>query len=377
MNEYNNKQIPVNDLKLSQYELDCALDALNTGFISGTTGKYLQLFENSFASFTGSKYSIACSSGTTALQLALRVLNLNRGDEVIVNTFTNIASVLAIIYNGAKPVLVDSRHDTWSMDEEKIEEKITDKTKVIMPVHIYGHPVKMDTVIKLAKKYKLKVVEDAAEAHGAKFENNVVGHFGDMGCFSFLAGKIITTGEGGAVVTNNRYLANRLKSLRGLAFGKGENRYMHRELGFNFRMSNLSAAIGYGQMSRADELITFRRKLASWYNEELEGVKGLTLPIEKPWAKNVYWVYGIVVNEDFRLTRSELMRELAQRYIESRPFFVPMHKQRVFKSMGLFRNEKYPVSEYLGSHGMYLPSGSTLTREDIHRIGKSIREIAR
>ena len=207
------------------------------------------------------------------------------------------------------------------MDEEKIEEKITDKTKVIMPVHIYGHPVKMDTVIKLAKKYKLKVVEDAAEAHGAKFENNVVGHFGDMGCFSFLAGKIITTGEGGAVVTNNRYLANRLKSLRGLAFGKGENRYMHRELGFNFRMSNLSAAIGYGQMSRADELITFRRKLASWYNEELEGVKGLTLPIEKPWAKNVYWVYGIVVNEDFRLTRSELMRELAQRYIESRPFF--------------------------------------------------------
>jgi perosamine synthetase len=360
--------IPVNDIKLSRLEIGYANEALESGFISGTTGKYIERFEQKCADFSGAKFGASCSNGTTALHLAVRVAGIGQGDEVLVNTFTNIPTVLSIVWNGGTPVLVDSRSDSWSMDETKIEEKITKKTKAIMPVHIYGHPSKMDTIMDIASRHNLLVIEDAAEAYGATANGKKAGSIGDMGCFSFLAGKVITSGEGGMVITSNKKFAEKIRSLRGHAFGTGIDRYMHVDLGYNFRMSNLLAAVGLGQAERADELIAFRRKIASWYNKGLRGIKGLTLPVELPWARNVYCMYGIIIGDSFGLTRNEAMEELRKQGIDSRAFFVPMHQQRVFHERGLFKNERLPVSEYIGAHGLYLPAGVTLTEDDAARI---------
>lgn len=373
MNDSN--YIPVNDIKLSKKEIDYAIDAIDSGFISGTTGEYIEKFEKEFAKFCGTKFAISCSSGTTALQLAVRASGIKEGDEVLVNTFTNIASILAIIYNGATPVLIDSRMDTWSMDETELESKINERTKAIMPVHIFGHPVKMDTLMNLANNYNLIVIEDAAEAHGAKFLGKNVGSIGHMGCFSFLAGKIITTGEGGVVVTNDNLLAEKMRSLRGLAFGSGTERYMHVDLGFNYRMTNIQAAIGYGQTQRANELIDIRRKVASWYTEKLRDIEGITLPLEAKWAKNVYWMYGILIKDDFGMTRNDVIHELSKHGIDSRPFFVPMHKQKVFMEKMMFSEDHHPVSEYLGEHGLYLPTGTTLTIDNVEFISSVINKM--
>lgn len=367
--------ISVNDIKLTKKEIDYAMDAINSGFISGTTGKYIEKFEKEFAKFCGTNFAVACSSGTTALHLAVRAAGVKEGDEVLVSTFTNIASILAIIYNGAKPVLVDSRKDTWSMDENQLESRITKRTKAIIPVHIFGHPVKMDTVMDLADKYNLIVIEDAAEAHGAEFLGKKVGSIGHLGCFSFLAGKIITSGEGGMVVTNDEFLAEKMRRLRSLAFGSGVNRYMHEDLGFNFRMTNIQAAIGYGQTQRAKELVNKRRRIASWYKDKLKDINGITLPIEAEWAKNVYWMYGIVINDNFGMSRNDVISELKEQRIDSRPFFVPMHKQKVFLEKKMFSNDYLPVSEYLGSHGLYLPTGTTLTLDNVEVIASVLKNI--
>ena len=371
----NSNYISVNDIKLTEKEIDYAIDAIKSGFISGTTGKYIEKFEKEFAKFCGTDFAVACSSGTTALQLAVRAAGVKEGDEVLVNTFTNIASILAIIYNGAKPVLVDSRKDTWSMDESQLESRITKRTKAIIPVHIFGHPVKMDTVMDIADKYNLIIIEDAAEAHGAEFLGKKVGSIGHLGCFSFLAGKIITSGEGGMVVTNDEFLAGKMRQLRSLSFGNGVNRYMHEDLGFNFRMTNIQAAIGYGQTQRAKELIDKRRRIASWYKDKLKNINGITLPSEAEWAKNVYWMYGILINDEFGMSRNDVIRGLKECGIDSRPFFVPMHKQKVFLEKKMFLNDYLPVSEYLGSHGLYLPTGATLTIDNAEVIASVIKDI--
>jgi len=367
--------ISVNDIKLTQKEIDYAIDALNSGFISGTTGKYIEKFEKEFAKFCGTNFAVACSSGTTALQLAVRASGVKEGDEVLVNTFTNVASILGIVYNGAKPVLVDSRKDTWSMDETQLESRINERTKAIIPVHIFGHPVKMDTVMDLANKYNLIVIEDAAEAHGAEFLGKKVGSIGHLGCFSFLAGKIITSGEGGMVVTNDKFLAEKMKALRSLAFGSDVNRYMHVDLGFNFRMTNIQAAIGYGQTKRAKELVDKRRLIASWYKDKLKDIGGITLPIEAKWAKNVYWMYGILINDEFGISRNDVIHELKKHGVDSRPFFVPMHKQKIFLERNMFLHDHLPVSEYLGSHGLYLPTGATLTLDNVEVIASVLKDI--
>ena len=378
MKENDKEFIPVNDIQLSELEIGYADDALRTGFVSGTTGKYIKMFEEKCAGFCRSKHGIAVSNGTTALHIAVRVAGIKKGDEVLVNTFTNIPTVLSVIWNGGTPVLVDSRKDTWAMDENDIEDKITENTKAIMPVHIYGHPAKMDTIMDIAKKHNLMVMEDAAEAFGATVNGKPVGGIGDMGCFSFLAGKMITSGEGGMVLTNNDQFSEKLRSLRSHAFGEGINRYMHVDLGYNFRLSNLQAAVGLGQAERADELIELRRTLASWYNEGLRGIDGLTLPVELPWAKNVYCMYGILINEDsFGMNRNDVMIELRKRGIDSRAFFVPMHQQTVFHERGWFRNESHPVSEYIGAHGLYLPAGATMTKEKAERVCNAIRDMSR
>jgi len=371
------KFINVSEPDLSKLELKNATDAVRSGFISGSAGKYIKEFEEEFAKFCGVEFGVACNSGTAALQLAIRVANIKEGDEVIVPTFTNIASLLCIVYAGAKPVLIDSRADTWCMDETQVEAKVNSRTKAILPVHIYGHPVKMDTIMQIAKKHNLLVIEDAAEAHGATCDGKMVGSFGELSCFSFYANKIITTGEGGMTLTSSQKFADKMKVLRNLAF-QDTVRYLHEDLGYNYRMTNIQAAIGVAQLSRINQFIEKKREMAQWYNKGLKKVKGVTLPVEMPWAKNVYWMYGIVIDEQkFGMSKEVLMQELKKRGIDSRSFFIPMHQQPVFHSMGLFKGESYPVSEKIGKNGLYLPSGLTIKKNQVSYICKTIKEFSK
>ncbi len=365
--------IPVCEPLLGGREAEYVLDCLKTNWIS-SRGKYVDAFEKEFAKYCGCKYGICTTSGTTALHLAMAALDLKPGDEVIVPAFTMIASAFAIIYVGAKPVLVDADPETWNMDATKVAAKVTSRTRAIMPVHIYGHPCDMDPILEVAKGHNLRVVEDAAEVHGARYKGRKAGSLGDMACFSFYANKIITTGEGGMVVTNDDKLATRAQLLKDLAFTP-DRRYLHRELGFNFRMTNIQAAIGLAQLERADELVEMRRRNARLYNERLREVRGIGLPPEKEWAKNVYWMYSITVEDDYGLSRDDLMVELRKRGVDSRSFFIGMHRQPVFLDMGLFRGESYPVTDELARKGLYLPSSSGLTVEQIDQVCRAVKEI--
>lgn len=368
-------KIPVSEPFVGDREIEYALDALKTGWISGLKGKYIDQLETGLSNYCNTEFGVACSSGTAALQLAIRVLDLGPGDEVIVPTFTNIASVLCIYYAGAKPVLVDAESDTWNMNTDNLSTYLTQKTKAILPVHIYGHPVNMDNVMKFAKKNNLFVIEDCAEAHGAEFEGKKVGSFGDVSCFSFYANKIITTGEGGMILTNNSDYARKARQLASLAFSD-RDRYRHEFLGYNFRLSNVLAAVGAAQMQRIDEFVGKKRWIAKEYNKLLKDIEGIHLPTEKPWAKNVYWMYGITLDEKFKMTRDDLMNFLTQNDIESRAFFVPMHQQEVFHRKGLFVNEQHPVSEKLGRTGLYLPCSHKITSEQISHVCDIIKKVA-
>jgi perosamine synthetase len=278
-----------------------------------------------------------------------------------------------VIFTGATPVFVDSEPKTWNIDVNAIEDKITDKTKAVMPVHLYGHPVDMDPLMKIAKKYDLFVIEDAAEAHGAEYKGNIVGCLGDIGCFSFYTNKVVTTGEGGMALTNNGEAADRLNLLRDLAHSK-EKRYLHYEIGFNYRMTNLQAAIGLAQMERIHEFIDRRRNNAKLYNSLLKDVTGITLPPEANWAKNIYWLYSILIEDDFGIERNDLILGLEKRGIETRPFFIPMHKQPVFKKMGI-SNGEFPIADELCAKGLCLPSSSSLEGKHIEFICDAIREV--
>lgn len=366
--------IPVCVPLLGEKELEYAIDCIKTNWIS-SKGKYVEEFEKKFAEYCGCKYGITTTSGTTALHLALASIGASKRDEVIIPAFTMIATAFAVIYCGAKPVLVDAEPEIWNMDVNQIEEKITDKTKAIMPVHIYGHPCNMDPILKLAKKYNLYVVEDAAESHGAEYKGRKTGGVGDIGCFSFYANKIITCGEGGMVVTNDEEIAERARSLRDLSFPKGKRTYQHLEVGYNYRMTNIQAAIGLAQLKRIDKLVRMRRRNAHLYNECLKDAEGIRLPVEKGWAKNVYWMYSISIEDDFEISRDELVEKLMKKGIDTRTFFIPMHQQLVFQKMSLFKKESYPVAEELSSKGMYLPSGSGLKEKEIKYICNVIKNI--
>jgi perosamine synthetase len=382
--------IPVNEPLIGDKELEYLTECLKTGWIS-SEGKFIREFEQKWAAYCGMKYGIAVCNGTAALQVAIGCLDLESGDEVIMPTFTIISCALSVIYNNGKPVLVDSEPRTWTMDVNKIEEKITKKTKAIMPVHIYGHPCDMDRIWELAKKYNLKVIEDAAEAHGAeyriKFQNSKFkdqkkekyewkkcGSLGDISCFSFYANKIITTGEGGMVLTNNEGYTEKARLLRNLCFRK-DRRFYHTELGSNFRITNLQAAIGLAQFERIDELIEKKRWIGRSYNERLKDIKGLILPVEESWAKNVYWMYGIVLDRNIGFDAVKFAKELREKGIDTRPFFLGMHEQPVFHKMGLFKDEHYPVAERIARQGLYLPSGLTLTEKDIDTVVRAVREV--
>ncbi len=370
-------KIPVCEPTLSGNELKYVTDCVKTNWIS-SSGKYIGDFEKKFSEYCKVKNGISCATGTAALHLAVEAMGIGKGNEVIVPTFTMIASCNSIVYSGAKPVLVDSELKTWNMDIGKIEEKITKKTKAIMVVHTYGHPVDMGRVNKIAKKHNLKVIEDAAEAHGAEYRGKRTGNLGDIACFSTYANKIITSGEGGILVTNNNEWAANAKSLRNHYFG--EPRFLHKKLGYNYRMTNIQAAIALAQLEQIDHFIEMRRKNAQYYNKLLKNVNGITTPPEAEWAKNVYWMYGILVQDDFGMAMPQLRNELDKRGIETRTFFIGMHKQPCYSLKdGRFQfpdtNGSYPVSDELERKGLYLPSSSHLTEEQMDYAVDSIKEV--
>ena len=323
--ELGSKIIPVCEPTLGGNELKYVSDCIETNWIS-SAGKYITRFEEQFAQKSGAKHGIACANGTVALHLALATMGIGPGDEVILPTFTMIATMNAVAYTGATPVLIDSELGTWNMDVAQLESKITSRTKAIIPVHTYGHPVDMDRVMEAARKHKLYVIEDAAEAHGAEYKGRKIGSIGDATCFSFYANKIITTGEGGMVLTNDDETAKIARNLRDHAFSE-ERHFWHKYLGYNYRMTNLQAAVGLAQTERFAELIECRRNNAKIYSALLKDVPGLTLPPEAPTVKNVFWMYGVMVQPEFGLNRDQLRERLAKRGIETRAFFVPMHLQ--------------------------------------------------
>jgi perosamine synthetase len=349
--------------------------ALRRGEISGSFGDALREFESEFAAFVGCAHGVAVSSGTTALQLAVRAAGIGPGDEVLVSASTNIATALAVVHNGAIPVPVDSEPITWNLDLDLIESLVTPRTKAIIPVHLYGHPVDMDALGDIAKRHDLIVIEDCAESHGATCRGRMTGSFGAMACFSFYANKVITTGEGGMVTTNDARLAERLRMLRNLAFV--EPRFRHEEAGYNFRMTGYQAAMGLSQLRRIDDVIDAKRRLADRYNQALSDVTGLQLPIEQPWARNVYWMYAVVVQPEFGCTRDELASTLRSRGIDTRTFFCPMDLQPCLREIEGFRSEPCPVADRMWETGLYLPSGTNLADSEVEFIANSVREAAR
>ena len=362
------KPIPVNTPLLGEREKELLIECINTGWIS-SEGPFVTEFEEKFASYIGREYGIACANGSGALDIAVAALKIETGDEVIMPTFTIISPALSVVRAGAKPVLVDSDLITWNMDVNQIESKITKKTKAILVVHIYGLPIDMNPVLELCKKYNLYLVEDAAEMHGQTYRNKKCGSFGDISTFSFYPNKHITTGEGGMVVTDNEELAHRCRKLRNLAFEPDKPRFVHYELGWNYRMTNLQAALGLAQLERIDEHIIKKREIGKLYNDGLKDISFFKLPLEKTkYAENIYWVYGIVLTRELKINAKEMMQKLALKKIGTRPFFYPMHKQPVFNKMNLFNNESYLNAEYLSEYGFYLPSGLGLNTEDIYEV---------
>ena len=366
--------IPVCEPTLGGNEMKYVQQAIETNWIS-SAGRFIRDFEARFAEICGVKYGIACANGTVAMHLAMATLGLEPSDEVIIPTFTMIATANAVTYCGATPVLVDMEPGYWQMDLNQVEARITPRTKAIVPVHIYGHPTDMDPLMALAEKHGIMVIEDAAEAHGAEYKGRRTGGLGHAAGFSFYGNKIITTGEGGMVTTNDRELAQLAWNLRDHAFSH-ERHFWHKFVGFNYRMTNLQAAVGLAQVEQLDGFVAARRRNAAEYNCRLHGIPGIRTPAEAPWAKNVYWMYGIMVDEAaYGMGRDALRRVLADHGIETRTFFIPMHCQPVYWQQ--FKGERYPVAEDLCKRGFYLPSASSLSIDEIEYVADVIRNAAK
>lgn len=372
--------IPVNEPLFLGREKDLLAQCIDTGWLS-SDGTFVGEFERLFAQYIGVKHGISVTSGTTALELALAALDLPAGSGVIVPTFTIISCISAVLRNNLVPVLVDADPLTWGLEIGQVKKKLTESPidiRAIMPVHIYGHPCAMDPILRLAAENNLKIVEDAAEVHGAECFSSSgwrrCGSFGDLGVFSFYANKIITTGEGGMVVTNDDYLAEKLRLRKNLTFIP-EQRFLHKEEGFNFRMGNLQAAVGVAQMEHIDDYV--QRKIAQGerYRQQLATIPGISLQAIEDWAKPVYWVNGIVLEDTVDFDALALGKKLQAQEIQSRPFFWPMHEQPVFNQRGLFTNENHPVAERLARRGLYLPSGMALSEQQIDTVCKTVQKI--
>lgn len=372
--------ILVNEPLLNGNEKKYLQECIDTGWIS-SEGPFVKRFEKDFSSFLGLNHGIAVCNGTAAIESALFAIGVGDGDEVIIPSFTIISCAIACIRLGAKPVLVDIEPETWTMDTDQIEPKITPKTKAIMAVHIYGHPVNMDPIVKLSKKHTIPIIEDAAEVHGAEYLSEhkggkwlKCGAMGDIAATSFYANKIITTGEGGMVVTNNPQYAERARSYRNLNFGSDE-RFRHDEIGYNFRMTNLQAAIGVAQMERIQDLILIKVRCGQLYRDKLLNIDGIKFQPVKKYAKSVYWMYAIELDPKLGLTAVDMMQKLKTYKIGTRPFFRGLHAQPVLNKLGFFIDEKYPNTDYAYKYGLYLPSGMTLTEEQIDEVVETIKKI--
>ena len=374
--------IPVNEPLLNGHEKEYLNECIDTGWIS-SEGPFVKKFEEGMAQAAGRRHGIAVCNGTVALETAVAALELQPGDEVVIPSFTIISCAAAILRRGCVPVLVDSNPITWNMDMEKLKLKVADeiekkgnkRLKAIMVVHIYGFPVDMDPVLALAKKYGLKIIEDAAQMHGQTYRGRPCGSFGDISTFSFYPNKHITTGEGGMVLTNDDRLAERCHLLRNLCF-QPKKRFVHNELGYNFRMTNLQAAVGLAQLERLDEFAARKRRMGKRYTALLSDVAGLELMPEKTdYAENIYWVYGMTLKDQVPFDADEAMRRLSRLKVGTRPFFWPMHEQPIFTKMGLYAGQAYPVAERLARRGFYIPSGMALTDDQIEQVASAVREI--
>lgn len=354
-------RLPVAEPVLGEAELIYVTECVRTGWVS-SSGKFVKRFEEMFAEFCGSRYAVATSNGTAALHLALLALDVQPSDEVIVPSLTFIATANAVTYTGATPIFVDSALETWNIDPAQIEAAITPNTKAVIPVHLYGHPADMDPILEIAKKYKLVVIEDAAEAHGAEYKGRVIGSIGDIGIFSFYGNKIITTGEGGMIVTNSERYAKKIMQLRdhGMSISR---RYWHPVLGYNYRMTNIQAALGIGQMERVESIIESKISIAQQYDRQLKDCKGLTLPPQEKWAKNVYWLYTFLVEKNYEISREALVKRLSLEGIDTRPVFPPVHTQPIYNTGQILQ-----VAESLHAKGISLPSSARIKSADINRI---------
>jgi perosamine synthetase len=366
--------IPVNRPELSGNEKQYLAECIDTGWIS-SEGPFVARFESGMAQRAGRAHAVAVSNGSVALDLALAALQLAPGDEVILPSFTIISCITAILRCGAVPVLVDSDPDTWNMDVDAIAVRITSRTRAIMVVHIYGLPVDMGPVLELAARHDLRIIEDAAEMHGQTWNGRPCGGFGDVSTFSFYPNKHITTGEGGMVLTDDDALGARLVSMRNLCFQPGR-RFVHDDLGWNYRLSNLQAALGVAQLERLDEFVARKRRMGARYDELLSGVPHIGLPVASVgYARNIYWVYGIVLADDVPFEAAEMMRRMADRGVATRPFFWPMHEQPALQRLGLFQGERYPVAERLARRGFYIPSGLGLTEDEMEQSAAAVKAI--
>lgn len=373
--------IHISEPRIGEAEISAVVDALRSGWLS-SAGPQLLEFERGWAAYCERAHGVAVSSGTTALELAIEALDLEPGDEVIIPSFTSISCALAVIRAGATPVLVDADPQTWCMDTAHVAARMSARTRAIMPVHIYGNPCDMDPLLDLADTNGLAVVEDAAEAHGAQYLTRRgtdplwrrCGSFGMSSTFSFYANTLITTGEGGMILTDDDVLANRLRSQRNLA-SRSERRFYHTELGHQYRLTNLQAALGVSQVVQIEQLLERKRWLGAAYGERLGEVGSLELPVEQPWARHVYWMFGIVLRDDTKLNAEQLASRLANRGIETQPFFVGMHEQPALLERGLFAGEQYPVADRLAKRGLYLPSGLSLTDIQLERVCDAVKEI--
>lgn len=371
-----NNFIPVNKPKIFGTEKKFINECLKTGWIS-SEGPFVKKFENSFAKYNNRKYGITVSNGTAALEIAVKSLNLKKGDEVIVPAFTIISSVNCLIKNGLKPILVDSDLNDWNMKIDDVLKKINKKTKAIIITHIYGFPVDMTKILQEAKRKKIFIIEDAAEMIGQKYKGKMCGSFGDISTFSFYANKHITTGEGGMILTNEKKLYEKCISLRNLCFGKSHNRFNHEDIGWNYRFTNLQAAFGLGQMKNLNWIVKRKYEIGKRYYNNLKKNNNIILQdLKKPYAKNIYWIFGILLKNKYKLSKEIIIKRLQKKNIQTRNFFYPMHKQKVFQKMKIFSKKmKLPNSEFLAKNGFYIPSGLGITNKEIDIVSKNINEI--
>ena len=372
----NKKKIPVFDFKIGNKEKEFVNDCLEASFIG--QGSYVKDLEKKFSNFVNCEYGITTTSGTTALHLACKTLGIKEGDQVLVSSSTNMACAFSVDYCGAIPIPIDIEKATWQMDVNKIEEKINEKTKAIMVVHLFGHPVDMDPVLEISKKHNLKIIEDCAEAHGVEYKGKKVGSIGDIGAFSFFANKTITCGEGGMVVTNSKKLAEKAKSLKNLSYGT-VNKFIHDDIGFNYRLPNISAALGLGQFANIEKIFLEKKRIYDRYKRNLKNVKGINIPLVKEWAtKYIMWVFNIYLDNNFPISRDELTKKLQEKNIETRSAFVPINKQTILiNKYGLFKEEDCPNANYIMENGLYLPSGNTITDEEIDFVCNEIKTISK